>query len=50
MSAGEERDQHLIDDLVLPDDRLAELRENTGAARLNALGESGDGFCQRVSA
>jgi hypothetical protein len=37
MAAGKERNQHLLDDVVLADDHLAELREN-------ALASFGDAF------
>ena len=39
VAAGEQRDQHLIDDLVLADDDLAQLGEDPLAALLDALGE-----------
>ena len=32
VAAGEERDEHLLDDLVLPDDDFAQLGENPLAA------------------
>ena len=37
VAAGEERDQHLIDDLVLPDDDLAQLVEDPLAPRRDPL-------------
>ena len=48
VAAGEQRDQHLLDDLVLPDDDLAELGENALAARRDSLGA--DGANRRVHA
>ncbi len=41
VAAGEQRDEHLLDDLVLPDDDLAELGENARAAFGNSLGRLG---------
>ena len=41
VAAGEERDQHLLDDLVLADDDLAQLGENPLAALRHALGADG---------
>ena len=38
VAAGEERDQHLLDDVVLSDDDLAELREDALASFGDALG------------
>ena len=40
--AGEERDEHLIDDLVLPDDDLADLRQNPLAPSRDAFGDCGN--------
>ena len=42
VAAGEQRDEHLIDDIVLPDDDLSELGENAIAARGNFFGAQGD--------
>ena len=50
VAAGEERDQHLLDDLVLSDDDLAELGENALAAFGDALGAVDRGPDQWVSA
>ena len=41
VAAGEQRDQHLLDDLVLADDDLAQLGENALAARRDFLGADG---------
>ena len=43
VAAGEERHQHLVDDLVLADDDLAELGEDPAAPVLDAFGEAGGG-------
>ena len=40
--AGEERDEHLIDHRVLPDDDLADLGEDALAPVRDALGHGGD--------
>jgi hypothetical protein len=40
--AGEERHQHFVDDGVLPDDDLADLRENALAPGRHALGHRRD--------
>ena len=42
MAAGEDRDQHLIDHLVLADDDLADLGENAFATLCDPLGDRGD--------
>ena len=52
--AGEERHQDLVDDVVLPDDHLADLGEDPRAAVGHALGDEGQsrllgGFHQCVS-
>ncbi len=44
VAAGEERDEHLLDDLVLPDDDLAQLGENPLAAFGDALGAEAPAF------
>ena len=41
VAAGEERDQHLLDDLVLADDDLAQLGENALAALGDSFGADG---------
>ena len=41
VAAGEQRDEHLLDDFVLPDDDLAELGENALAAFGDSLGRVG---------
>ena len=43
VAAGKERDEHLIDDLVLADDDAAQLREDAFAPVLHALGDIGNG-------
>jgi hypothetical protein len=48
VAAGEQRDEHLIDDLVLADDDLAQLRENTLASRRDFF--SADGGSRRIHA
>ena len=48
VAAGEQRNQHLIDDLVLPDDDLAQLGENALAARRDFF--SADGANRRIHA
>ena len=42
VAAGEQRDEHLVDDIVLPDDDLSQLGENAIAARGNFFGAQGD--------
>ena len=49
VAAGEERHQDLIDDLVLPDDDLADLRQDPLAAARHALGYGGDIAGRRMS-
>ena len=39
MPAGEERDEDLIDDRILPDDDLADLGQDALAAERDALGD-----------
>ena len=48
VAAGEERDQHLLDDLVLADDDLAQLGENALAARRDFF--RADGGNRRIHA
>ena len=42
MPAGEQRHQDLVDDLVLPDDDLADLRQDARAPLCDALGNLRD--------
>jgi hypothetical protein len=47
VAAREERHQHLIDDLVLPDDHLADLGHDALPATRDVLGRRGDVGCRR---
>ena len=49
VAAREQRDEDLVDHLVLPDDDLAELGEDLLAPLLDAFGEVRDGGTQWVS-
>jgi hypothetical protein len=58
VAAHEERDQHLLDHVVLADDQLAQLAHDAVAALLHALGQGdvvraggsrGDRFCGHVA-